>query len=381
VKYGGIRHKKLFSASDLKAFGLRHREFAFDSGTSPDDDSVHLFFQPRNALLYDVVESERRRKKDDKIVLWIDSRIISDVDFDTLGMGHVRLFDGDPGSNVTRQYRSTKEGVKAIGRLYKGVLDRGWWPYPDVNGVRRMAQAECILPWVDPKYIKGISVKNAGVEDLVRRRIGASSVAVNVDPTLFFDAEDRRQITERLSLVRGDMFFSRMQTLTVSVNLKGVMGAGVALRAKLQFPDVYVHYQNCCRRRTIKMGRPGLYQRELPIHYGLSPDAWHSTDSSTHRWFLLFATKTDWRHDSDVEGIKAGLQWIKDNYREFGITSLAVPALGCGNGNLSWQDMGPILCQELSSLDVPVEIYLPEGPELPEDHLNADYLLTSRSTR
>jgi O-acetyl-ADP-ribose deacetylase (regulator of RNase III) len=292
-------------------------------------------------------------------------------------MGHVKLFDGDPGSSATRQYSSTKEGAKAIGRLYKGVLDRGWWPYPDVNGVRRMAQAECILPRVDPKYIRGISVKNKDVEALVRRRIGASSAVVDVDPTLFFDTEDRRQITERLSLVRGDMFFSRMQTLTVSVNLKGVMGAGVALRAKLQFPDVYVHYQNCCRRRTIRMGRPGLYQRELPIHYGLSPDAWHSTDSSNHRWFLLFATKTDWRHDSDVEGIKAGLRWIKNNYHEAGITSLAVPALGCGNGNLSWQNMGPILCQELSSLDVPVEIYLPEGRELSDDQLDADYLLTS----
>ena len=119
--------------------------------------------------------------------------------------------------------------MKAIGRLFKGVLDRGWWPSPDVNGVRRMAQAECALPWVDPKYITGISVKNEDAEALVKRKISPSLVDVNVDRTLFFGAHDRHPITERLSLVTGDMFFSRMQTLTVSVNLKGVMGAGVAL--------------------------------------------------------------------------------------------------------------------------------------------------------
>ena len=53
-------------------------------------------------------------------------------------------------------------------------------------------------------------------------------------------------VMENLTLVKGDMFFSGLQTLTVSVNTKGVMGRGLASRAKYQFPDVYIYYQDSC---------------------------------------------------------------------------------------------------------------------------------------
>ena len=65
-----------------------------------------------------------------------------------------------------------------------------------------------------------------------------------------------------ISLVNGDMFFSDMQTLTVSVNLQGIMGKGLASRAKYQFPDVYVVYQDACRSKRITATKPCLYKRE-----------------------------------------------------------------------------------------------------------------------
>ena len=52
----------------------------------------------------------------------------------------------------------------------------------------------------------------------------------------------RRRIGVNLSLVKGDIFFTELQTVTIPVNLQGVMGKGLALHTKRKFPDVYVEY-------------------------------------------------------------------------------------------------------------------------------------------
>jgi hypothetical protein len=59
---------------------------------------------------------------------------------------------------------------------------------------------------------------------------------------MFFQPRFSRRIGSNISLIDGDMFFSGLQTLTISVNLQGIMGKGLASRAKYQFPDVYVVY-------------------------------------------------------------------------------------------------------------------------------------------
>jgi O-acetyl-ADP-ribose deacetylase (regulator of RNase III) len=47
------------------------------------------------------------------------------------------------------------------------------------------------------------------------------------------------------------------------------------------------------------------------------------------------------------------------HYKEWGIESLAVPALGCGAGRLEWEVVGPILYRELEALDLDVRLYAP----------------------
>jgi O-acetyl-ADP-ribose deacetylase (regulator of RNase III) len=92
-------------------------------------------------------------------------------------------------------------------------------------------------------------------------------------------------------------------------------------------------------------------------------------------WFLLFPTKRNWREDADISGIETGLQWIVANYKNEGIKSLALPALGCGLGNLEWKQVGPLMCKYLSLLDIPVFIYLPTEKKIPEEFLNPRFLL------
>lgn len=49
----------------------------------------------------------------------------------------------------------------------------------------------------------------------------------------------------------GDIFESGAQTLTNTVNTVGVMGKGIALRARKRFPDMYDDYVLRCRRGDV----------------------------------------------------------------------------------------------------------------------------------
>lgn len=145
----------------------------------------------------------------------------------------------------------------------------------------------------------------------------------------------------------GDLFDSDAQTLVNTVNTVGVMGKGVALEFKKRFPEMYDNYVQRCRRGQVHLGQPYLYRRGSPP------------------WILNFPTKDHWRSVSRLSDIVAGLDYLERHYRAWGIESLAVPPLGCGNGGLDWDVVGPTLHRHLRRLDIPVSLYAPAGT-LPE---------------
>lgn len=93
----------------------------------------------------------------------------------------------------------------------------------------------------------------------------------------------------------------------------------------------------------IVLGRPYLYKLLLPP------------------CTLNFPTKGHWRSPSRLVDIEAGLDWLTRHYEEWGITSLAVPALGCGNGGLEWCAVEPVLHRHPGRLAILVELYPPQG--------------------
>jgi O-acetyl-ADP-ribose deacetylase (regulator of RNase III)/uncharacterized protein YwgA len=153
---------------------------------------------------------------------------------------------------------------------------------------------------------------------------------------------------------KGDVLESGAQTLVNTVNCVGVMGKGVALRFKERFPDMFRDYLGRCQRGEVALGRPYLYKR------------------AKFPWILNFPTKYHWRSVSRVDDIVQGLEYLVQHYKEWGITSLAIPPLGCGQGKLYWEDVGPILYQYLSRLDLPVEMYAPF--DAPQRQLRREFL-------
>ena len=239
--------------------------------------------------------------------------------------------------------------------------------------------AECLVPGIiPPAFIHSIFVANLDIAKRVKSIIPQGELFVIPEPKMLFFPTHRYSIASNLTLAEGDMFFSSMQTLTVSVNTIGIMGKGLASRAKYQFPDVYVVYQDACRKKWLKMGKPYLYKREASLDDELFDEPANLTTPNGIKWFLLFPTKGHWRDNSDIEGIEEGLRWLTTNYKNEGISSIALPALGCGLGNLDWKDVGPIMCRNLAPLEIPVVIYLPREREIPQDYLSREYLLDQK---
>jgi hypothetical protein len=121
------------------------------------------------------------------------------------------------------------------------------------------------------------------------------------------------------------------------------MGKGIALEFKNRFPDMFLDYQQRCGAGLVELGRPYLYKNLV------------------EPWILNFPTKDHWRQITNLSDIVAGLEFLAMKWKEWGITSLAVPPLGCGNGQLEWRVVGPTLYRHLNRLGIPVEIYAPHG--------------------
>lgn len=77
----------------------------------------------------------------------------------------------------------------------------------------------------------------------------------------------------------------------------------------------------------------------------------------SERWVLNFPTKIHWCDPAQIEWIEQGLLKFVTEYANRGITSVAFPRLGCGNGGLDWDDVQPMMKHFLSPLPIPVFIY------------------------
>jgi len=325
-------------------------------------DFVNLYFQPRNAMLYRVLFFSSLNKEDIVIIGLKGSILENENIFITTGNA------ASPNTEIISSINA-KKYLKSI----REKTDKEWWASAD--GSKREMMAECLIPeMVAPENISEIYVSNDKALTEVKR-ISGERVPIIPEPEMFFLPSRRIYLTETLSLIEGDMFFSRMQTLTISVNTVGVMGKGLASRAKYQFPDVYVKYQDLCKNKILRMGKPYLYKREESLDFILADEAERLTNLNLQTWFLLFPTKTDWRKMADLKGIEEGLEWLVSKYKDEGIKSLAIPALGCGLGWLPWGIVGPILCTYLKQLTIPVSLYLPLERKIPEEQLKPDFLI------
>lgn len=153
-----------------------------------------------------------------------------------------------------------------------------------------------------------------------------------------------------IKLTQGNLLNSRAQALVNTVNCVGIMGKGVALAFKRRYPDMFKDYVRRCDAGTVKLGKPYVYRADDHL-------------------IVNFPTKDHWRSVSRLEDIESGLVYLREHLDEWGIASIAVPPLGCGNGQLDWSVVGPTLDKHLRTFGIPVELYVPYSVEPSEAQL------------
>ncbi len=152
-----------------------------------------------------------------------------------------------------------------------------------------------------------------------------------------------------LTYIEGDLFNSPAQVLVNTVNIVGVMGKGIALEFKKRYPDMFKHYKEQCDKHKLIIGKLML---------------WYAPD----HWILQFPTKEHWRSPSKMEYIEKGLMTFVRKYADYNISSIAFPKLGCGNGELDWNDVKILMEKYLKDLPIDVYIYLGKNKDEQPEH-------------
>jgi len=148
-----------------------------------------------------------------------------------------------------------------------------------------------------------------------------------------------------IQYVTGNILESKAEALVNTVNTQGVMGKGIALQFKKEFPVNFRVYEEACSNKTFNIGDL-LVTEESSLHAG-------------KKIIINFPTKTNWRLPSEYSYIEKGLAALVKVIVEKKISSIAIPPLGAGNGGLDWQKVKSMLHHYLSGLDAEIFIYEP----------------------
>ena len=134
----------------------------------------------------------------------------------------------------------------------------------------------------------------------------------------------------------GNIFEEDVEALVNSVNCVGVMGRGIALQFKREFPANYKVYRIACDRNEVEPGRMFVFE---------------TGQIANPHYIINFPTKRHWRNKSRLEDIKSGLSDLAEVIRTRQIRSIAIPPLGSDLGKLNWSEVRALIEDTLGQFD------------------------------
>lgn len=150
-----------------------------------------------------------------------------------------------------------------------------------------------------------------------------------------------------MHFVIGNILDSEADALVNTVNTIGVMGKGIALQFKNQFPSNYKIYKEACENKELNIGQLLVTEENSLLSGG--------------KIIINFPTKTHWRLPSEYDYISKGLTSLVKLIEDRKIKSIAIPPLGSGNGGLDWNKVKPMIVETLKDLDCEIYIFEPNA--------------------
>lgn len=130
-----------------------------------------------------------------------------------------------------------------------------------------------------------------------------------------------------IELMDGDLFESGAEVFVNAVNCKGVMGKGIAKQFAERYPVMLKTYKSCCANLQLRPGEVLVYPTGL----------------EQPKFVYNVATKNHWRHISRWQWIISGASACMQRMVESDLHTIAMPALGCGEGRLDFDDVHKLI--------------------------------------
>jgi O-acetyl-ADP-ribose deacetylase (regulator of RNase III) len=153
-----------------------------------------------------------------------------------------------------------------------------------------------------------------------------------------------------LKYVDDDILKAKTFAIVNPVNCVGVMGKGLALQFRDRWPQMFLEYQRDCERNRVQIGSMHTYLICEPRQPG----------SRRPHYIVNFPTKRHWRDPSQLDWIAQGLEALVDWVYANQCTSIAIPALGCGEGGLPWSKVDALIRAAFESSNRKIRVYPPK---------------------
>lgn len=150
------------------------------------------------------------------------------------------------------------------------------------------------------------------------------------------------------AVVKGDLFDSPDLAIGHGVNVKGVMGSGIALPMRQRFPNMHNEYVELCRAEN---HRPG----QARLHYDID------TMNNRPRVIANIASQENPGSDARYEWLVAGVTDAILSLKFMGVNDISLPKIGCGIGGLDWEAVRQILKLIADQHQFRIIVYSPEG--------------------
>lgn len=146
-----------------------------------------------------------------------------------------------------------------------------------------------------------------------------------------------------IEFVKGDIFSQDVEALVNPINCVGVMGKGLALEFKNRYNKNFEIYKIQCNCKLVKIGNMLVTQVSEK-----------EKGNSNLKYIVNFPTKVHWKNQSKIEYIDLGLKSLENKINELQINSVAIPAIGCGNGGLKFKEVKPLIVSHLKDLNAKI---------------------------
>lgn len=144
--------------------------------------------------------------------------------------------------------------------------------------------------------------------------------------------------------VTGDILLSEAQAIAHGVAPHDHFNQGLALSLRERFPAMAKDFRHWCHQENPKAGGAWLWAGPERIIINLMTQE-PAPDQNAHPG------------KATAGNVHHALKELRKIIGRENIASLALPKLATGVGGLDWEDVLPLIEQELGDLDIPVIIY------------------------